>query len=196
MIGSAASLLVLAGGESSRMGMPKHLMPVSGKTAIDYILEGLGPMFGHRMIAARDFEVDRPGLVRIGDTGPVRCPLAGILPGLLASPFDSVFVIACDMPYASADLVRLLVERSSSGADVTVPVVRGFFEPLLAVYRRSAAPAISSCLERGRAKTTGFYGSVRVETVLEQEVRAVDPTLRSFVNLNTPRDYQEHCPSS
>lgn len=188
-----AALLILAGGDSRRMGMPKHSMQISGTTTVDLILGSLGSLFETRMIAARRFGIGRPGLLQVMDAGVRRCPLAGVLAGLRASPVELVLVIACDMPFVVPGVARLLLGRSASGADVTVPVVGGLYEPLLAVYSRSCIEAISRSLDGGLAKTTGFYGSVRVDAVPERELRAVDPGLRSFVNLNTPKDYREHC---
>jgi len=188
-----ASLLILAGGDSSRMGIPKHSLRVSGMTTVDLILESLGPLFETRMIAARSFGVSRPGLLQVMDSGPCRCPLAGVLAGLRASSTELVLVIACDMPFVVPGIARLLLGRSTSGADVTVPVVGGLYEPLLAVYSRSCMEAIRRSLDAGPVKTTGFYRSVKVDAVPEGELRAVDPVLRSFVNLNTPRDYREYC---
>ncbi|NLP05015.1 molybdenum cofactor guanylyltransferase [Candidatus Fermentibacteria bacterium] len=188
-----ASLLILAGGDSRRMGIPKHTIRISGATTVDVILDGIGPLFGTRMIAARDFGVSRPGLLQVLDSGTRRCPLAGILAGLQASPVEKVFVIACDMPFVTRETARLLLEKSAGGADVTVPMAGGFYEPLLAVYTRSCIGAIADHLDRGHLKTTDFYGSVRVRTVSEEEMREIDPGLGSLVNLNTPRDLREHC---
>lgn len=188
-----ASLLILAGGDSRRMGIPKHSMRISGTATVDMILDRIGPLFRTRMIAAREFGVNRPGLLQVLDHGTRRCPLAGILAGLLASPAELVFVIACDMPFATREMAGLLLEKSTGGADVTVPIVGGLYEPLFAVYTRSCIGPITDHLDSGRLKTTGFYDSVRVRTVSEREMREIDPGLESLVNLNTPRDLVEHC---
>jgi molybdenum cofactor guanylyltransferase len=188
---SQISLLVLAGGESSRMGFPKHLLPVSDGTVLDRILDRLGGLFGETLVAGRSLRSTRPDIRIVEDCRSERSPLVGILSGLEASRNRFVFAVACDMPFVEPRLAVLLASKASEQSDVVVPVVRGFLEPLCALYSTSARPAISRCLDAGCGKVTAFYGSVRATHVPEDEIRICDPDLRSFVNLNTPREYRE-----
>lgn len=190
------TLVVLVGGESSRMGTPKHLLPLPGGTILDRILDRLGGMFGDVIVAGRGLRPMREGVRTVDDVRCERCPLVGILSGLQASRTAFSFVIACDMPFVEPSLVELLASKAGGGVDVVVPVVGGFFEPLCAVYGRAVTGAIAECLDSGRTKTTSFFGSARLAEVDEREIRSVDPALASFVNLNTPSDYLRHCASS
>jgi molybdopterin-guanine dinucleotide biosynthesis protein A len=185
------SLLVLAGGESRRMGYPKHLLPLTGGTVLDSILDRLGGLFGETLVAGRSLGSSRQDIRIVEDCRTERSPLVGILSGLAAAHNRFVFAIACDMPFVDPALARLLASRATRHTDVVVPVIRGFYEPLCALYAVSAGPAVSRCLDAGLGKVTAFYGSVRVATVPEDEIRRCDPELRSFVNLNTPRDYMD-----
>lgn len=54
------------------------------------------------------------------------------------------------------------------------------------------SPLLKGLLDTGMNKTTGFFAGVSVVEIAEEEIRACDPRLRSFVNLNTPGDYMEH----
>jgi molybdopterin-guanine dinucleotide biosynthesis protein A len=185
---SDVSLLVLAGGESRRMGFPKHLLRIGGGTVLDCILDRLGCHFGETIVAGRNLCSMRSGVRTIEDCRTERTPLVGILTGLEAARSRFVFAVACDMPFVEPALARLLASRATRYTDAVVPVIRGFFEPLCAIYGVSATAAVSRCLDAGLGRVTAFYGSARVTTVPEEEIRRSDPGLRSFVNLNTPRD--------
>jgi len=186
------SLLILAGGESKRMGEPKHLLPVFGETMINYILNRIGVMFSEVLLAGRDLEQVPSGVVPVEDVRTERCPLVGILSGMRAAGNRRVFVLGCDMPFIVPGLVRMLCSREQGSADVIVPVVGGYYEPLCAVYSRSVSEEIARYIDSGRSKTTGFFQSVKVDEVPEVSIREFDPLLESFVNLNTPRDYRNH----
>lgn len=181
-----ATLLILAGGESRRMGRAKALLPVDGMTLIEWLASRLAPAFAHLMIAGREGtelpESLRPHLVT--DLHPGAGPLAGIEAGLAASPLDPVVAVACDMPDVTPSLLRRLVETASGGAiDAAVPRLGGEPEPACAAYRHSAAGAISAALAAGRYRAADVLGGLRVAW-LDYE----DPA--QFANLNTPEDYR------
>jgi len=182
----AATLLVLAGGESRRMGRPKALLPVGAITLIEWLVARLAPAFDQLLVAARDPGQLPPSLHPhlVTDLHAASGPLAGVEAGLAASTCDIVVAIACDMPQVTPDLLqRLVVAASAEGIDAAVPRVRGEPEPACAAYRRSAAGPISAALEAGRFKAARVLDELRVAW-LDGE----DPAL--FVNLNTPEDYQ------
>ena len=181
-----ATLLILAGGESRRMGRPKALLPVGATTLIEWLVARLAPAFDELLVAARDAgqlpHSLRPHLVI--DLHAAAGPLAGVEAGLAASTCDIVVAIACDMPRVTSDLLRRLVAAASAqGIDAAVPRVRGEPEPACAAYCRSAAAPIAAALDAGRFKAARVLEDLRVAW-LDNE----DPAL--FVNLNTTEDYQ------
>lgn len=189
----AFSLLILAGGESSRMGTPKHLLPFQGKTLVEHIVKRLDCLFDEVLLAGRAPGIFPTCVTPVMDMMPLRCPLVGILSGLVASGNPLVFVMGCDMPFMEPGLVRLICSQALKGEDVTVPVIRGFYEPLCAVYSRACADRIKAYIESGNAKATGFFPSVTVREISEESVRSCDPLLNSFVNLNTPGEFRRYC---
>lgn len=181
-----ASLIILAGGASCRMGRPKHLLETAGGTLLEHIAKRLSPLFVETLLVGRDPDGMPGGMRFVEDLRPERSPLVGIHSGLLAATAETCLVIGCDMPFVKPDLVRELLRRSGR-SEVVVPVVEGFYEPLLAVYQRSCAPAIERALDEGRFKVTSFYREVTVREMTENAVRRIDPDLASFTNLNTPK---------
>ena len=75
--------------------------------------------------------------------------------------------------------------------DLVVPVVKGFNEPLLAVYNKTVIPYIKECLDEGHRKVVAFYDKVRVRRISEEQLTTADPQLLSFLNINTPRDLDQ-----
>jgi len=177
-----ATLLVLAGGASRRMGSPKALLPVAGTTLAGYIAGRLGPQFAEVLIAASDPALVPAGLRQVPDLHPGLGPLSGIEAGLEAAETDLLFVIACDLPRITAEVAALLVERCE-GHDAAVPLLEGRPQPACACYRRSTLDAVRGALDRGRLKVADIFEDLDVEWV-----EGLDPNL--FWNINTQEDYQ------
>jgi molybdopterin-guanine dinucleotide biosynthesis protein A len=192
MLFQETSLLVLAGGESSRMGYPKHLLPVCGGTMIDNIVNNLGHFFSEVIIAGRDLELNRTDVKVVEDIRLRRCPLIGILSGMRESNNPNVFVMGCDMPFVKPEMIQFLISRKNDKTDIVIPIVRGYFEPLCAVYSCSTSDRISHYLNTGCRKVTGIFRTMSVMEIPEYEVRSFDPLLESFINLNTPNEYRNY----
>jgi len=180
-----ATLVVLAGGDSRRMGRPKALLPVGGVTLVEWLVARLAPGFAHLLVAAREAEQLppslRPRLVRDLHVGAG--PLAGVEAALAASPHDTVLAVACDMPGVTPELARRLTEAAGGDVDAAVPRVGGRPEPACAAYRRSAAGPIAAALQEGRLRAAAALDELRVRWLDDE-----DPAL--FANLNTPEDYR------
>ena len=185
-----ATLIILAGGESKRMGFPKYQLTLDGRDVLTHLNGRLGHLFVETIVVGRDLDF-APEDVRIAeDRFIARSPLVGIHGGLSASRTDLTFVIACDMPYVEPALVSFLLDRADN-VDVVVPVVRGYYEPLCAVYRTSCVRSIERLIERGTLKVSELYPLVDERRVDEEQARLHDPLLRSFANLNVPAEIKE-----
>lgn len=183
-----ASLVILAGGESKRMGTPKHLLATRSGTIVEYLCQQLSARFVETLVVGRDpIQALSRGVRLIADVRPEKTPLVGIYSGLLSANTSLCFVVACDMPFVKPQLVQRLYEHTGN-VDVTVPLIGSYYEPLCAFYRDSALAAIERVLDRGQRKVTAIYDDLRVCTVNESLLRTVDRELVSFINLNTPRE--------
>lgn len=179
-----ATLLLLAGGESRRMGRLKALLPVQGTTLLEWLAERLAPGFEDLRVAARDVSQLPPGLRPrlVADLRSGAGPLGGIEAGLAAARHATLVAVACDMPYVTPELTHRLV-HAAEGYDAAVPRLGGLAEPACAAYRRSAAAPISAALSAGNRKAADALSGLEVAW-LDGE----DPSL--FTNLNTPADYR------
>lgn len=179
-----ATLIILAGGEAKRMGFPKHQLMVDGMRVLDELQNRLAHLFVETLVAGRDVTNPPPGVRVAEDRFAVRSPLVGIHAGLTASLTNLAFVLACDMPYVEASLVEYLLSRSES-VNIVVPIARGYYEPLCAVYRRTCLEPIERLIGQGTLKVSELYSLVRVQEISEKQLRQYDSKLQSFVNLNT-----------
>jgi len=182
-----ASLIILAGGESRRMGRAKPLIDTPSGTLLEHIVRRLGMIFSETLVVGRSQMPIPVGTRFVRDRYSVRSPLVGIEAGLSAAAHDRCFVMGCDMPFAEPALVRHLV-AAAHGVEAVIPVVRGYDEPLFAVYRRGVLPLIQRAIAAGELKVGAVCAQLHAARIEEEELRRFDPELRSFTNLNTPRD--------
>ena len=195
-------LIINAGGESRRMGRSKALLPVPPDDAplIAHVARRLAVLPLARMIVVAN-DPDLPtqahlpaATLFVPDAYPDTGTLGGIATGLQQVAGWAI-VVACDLPLVSAALFARLAQLAAEQEggedrwDAVVPVVGGYAEPLHALYHRRCLPAIETRLAQGQRRVISFLGDVRTCDVSEEELRAVDPQLHSFVNANTPAEW-------
>jgi molybdopterin-guanine dinucleotide biosynthesis protein A len=122
------------------------------------------------------------------DERPGEGSLMGIYSGLKAARFSHALVVACDMPFLSLPLLRHMATLAD-GYDVVIPRLGGKSEPLHAIYGNACLPAMSRLLDSGGRQIIAFFPEVRVRYVEEPEVDVLDPLHLSFLNVNTPEDW-------
>jgi molybdopterin-guanine dinucleotide biosynthesis protein A len=167
------------------MGRAKAELPVNGVTLLEWMVRRLGPDFAETIVAGTIAPAGARGAPdRHADAGP----LAGIEAGLLAARTQAVFVVACDMPRASAQLAALLLARCT-GHDAAVPRVGGRLQPACAAYARTAAPKIGAYLDRGERRATEMLDELDAVFVDERELASQGIAPTELADLDTPADY-------
>jgi molybdopterin-guanine dinucleotide biosynthesis protein A len=186
--------LVLAGGASRRMGTDKAQLVVGTEPLVVRAVRTLAQVCTDVVVASGDgHRLDHLGLRQVADAIPGAGPLCGIAAGLEGAHHERVAVLAVDMPWASPGVLRLLAALWDGEAAV-VPVVGGRWEPLHAVWARSAAPRLTERLEAGDRSVRGALTALGVRLAGEDEWRAVEPAATFAANLNTPDDVQGDLP--
>ena len=180
--------IVLAGGAGRRMGAPKPLLQLGGKTLIEHVVAAIEPLMAGVIVVTNDAEAMAfLGLPTVGDAEPGRGPLMGLYSGLLACSTPYALAVACDAPFLSPALLEALIARRRPDA-MTLPETEHGPQPMPGVYPTALAPSIASLLEGGRAALRDLTASAPVELLSLEEVRALDPEGRSFSDLDTPED--------
>jgi molybdenum cofactor guanylyltransferase len=183
---------ILAGGESSRMGMDKGLLEVDGAPLIVRTSQLIDALAGAATVIGRPETYQRLGLLAIADDWPGCGPLGGIATALRASDTEWNLIVACDLPYLTRRWLEFLARRArDSAADAVVPMNERGAEPLCAMYRNSCEPAIRGALAQGTRKITDGLARIRVEYLEPAEWKSFDSDGLLFKNMNTPADYEE-----
>jgi molybdenum cofactor guanylyltransferase len=186
--------IVLAGGKSTRMGEAKATLPFGPETMLQRVVRLLGTTVSPIVtVAARD-QVLPPlpaGVVITHDERDARGPLEGLRAGLKALPeaVDAAYVTSCDVPLLVPAFVAHMLGLLGHH-DIAVMEIDGFTHPLSAVYRRSVLPQVEGLLAQDRLRPVFLFDAVRTRRVSPDEMRAVDPGLRTLRNLNTREDYE------
>jgi len=185
---SGCSLVILAGGRSRRMGHDKATLPVGDGTLIEHLARRLAPVVDETIIAG-GVAPPLEGARMVADRRPGLGPLAGMLAGFAAAKQRHVWVVACDLPDIEPALGGLLVALAGD-YEAVVPRPEQGPEGVCALYVRELAPRIEALLESGQRSIKSLLDRSAVRYLTSDELRAVDPQLRSFRNINTPTDYE------
>lgn len=192
------TVVIQAGGESRRMGKPKALASFCGAPLICRGLKRLGGIADQLVVTSNQHEsleflcpdITQDRLEIYADLYEKRGALNGLYTALYYAQNPSVAVVACDMVFPSASLLkaeqRIMLD---TGADMAIPKTSHGYEPFHAVYRRDTClPLILEALEAGETRATGWYDKVKMVELTTEDVLAADPRGGSFVNVNTPEE--------
>jgi molybdopterin-guanine dinucleotide biosynthesis protein A len=186
-----AGAIILAGGQSRRMGQNKALLRLTpdGPRLIERVIAAARPITATIVISTNTPALySWLGLPCVADAQPGMGPLAGLAAGLAAVPTEYAFLLGCDMPFVVTAVLRALL-GVAAGAQAVVPRnAADRPEPLCAVYRRDCLPTIQSCLANGDVKMTAWLDRVNTRYVPASALLPFDPKLQSFRNVNTPED--------
>jgi molybdopterin-guanine dinucleotide biosynthesis protein A len=182
------SALVLAGGDSCRMGQDKAALVLDGKSLLDHVMATMQQVFPKVIVSVRQPR-DGVALPQVCDGVAASGPLAGLAAGLAQADTPWVFAVACDMPFITAAVVNGLAALRGQHQAV-VPMIDGYPQPLVAFYATSALDTMRANLASGDKSLRGMLQKLDVCYVNEAELRACDPQLRSFFDLDTPQDFQ------
>ena len=184
------SAAILAGGRSRRMGRDKSMMEIGGAPIIRRIADTLGDIFPEILIIANEKEqYERMGLDVVGDIHPGNDSLGGLHTAVASAQGSHVFVAGCDMPLLRPELINGLASMVEDW-DVVIPVKDDYPEPLCAFYGKQCELPIEQSISAGRLKMIGFHEQVRVRRVEETAWRLWDPEGVSFLNANTPEEFE------
>ena len=194
--------VVLAGGRSSRMGAPKAALEWHGSTLLRRTTGFVGRVTGGPVLVVRAPGQELPELPPqveiVEDPAEGLGPIQGLAAGLAALTGRAViaFVSSTDMPFLHPAFVRRVLRAVADGADVGLPLARGYPQPLAAAYRVTLAPVAGRLVKQQRLRPAFLFEQCRVARLDEAALRAdpvlaaLDPDLDSVVNVNEPADYQ------
>ena len=194
------SAIILAGGFSTRLGQDKGLVQLAGKPLVRHVLDKTKNLVDETLVVvnsngqAEKYEkVLGSGASISVDDAEAHSPLAGANVGFREASGKYSLLLPCDAPFASRDILQLLLELCVNKNAAIPRWPNCYIEPLQAVYCTEAAlraskEAVSSGEVKMQAMVDRLRGVRYVSTlVLEQ----LDPGLNTFINVNTALDLKK-----
>lgn len=194
--------IILSGGKSTRMGENKSLLKLGGKTVIERVVDLMQSLFPQvYLITNTPAEYGFLQIPMYEDIFKYKGPIAGIHSGLKASKTKKNFVISCDIPLISEEMIRYIIDYKT-GKPVTVCTADGFIQHLAGKYDKEIVPFAEEILinytmtesrsqnQRNRhCKMMPLLDKVGVEIIDAEKLDFYSEYM--FFNMNRPEDYQK-----
>jgi len=179
---------ILAGGASKRMGTDKSQLLIDRQTFTERIAETLQQVTDS-VILVGGLGANFP---RVADIYPQWGALGGLQTALATCESEWAIVVACDLPFVTAELFSLLAEMRVDH-DAVVPIQPdGRPQPLCALYRVDPCrQRATELIEAGYRRPLDLLEAVKTRWVNFDELRNLTQAQNFFVNINTPEDYDE-----
>lgn len=185
------TLIVAAGGKSTRMGRDKRFLPLDGEPLLARTLrKGRAAGFRSIVLAVEGERAELAALAAefgaalVTDEVPAQGPAAAIAAGLRAAETEWSLVLSGDMPFYDFDLVYALLPEADGDTQVVLPTLLGYWQPLAALYRKDAGAAFAAAIARGDRK----LGIILQGLAVRELPLTVDAGL--LFNVNTPTAYR------
>jgi len=184
--------ILLAGGKSRRMGEDKRYLVVGEQTLLERGLAVLRSTFQEVLVVIAQ---DSPQLVIdarvVRDLMPDCGSLGGLYTGLIQATTPYIFVVACDMPFLDQAVIAQFTGRRAT-ADIVMAKIESRLHPMHAVYGKRCLPVVERMIRARQLKIQEIVSqsSLRVQYITEADLLTVDPSGRSFYNVNTPADFE------
>ncbi len=182
--------VILAGGASRRMGTNKALLEIGGSSIIDRTYQTLASLF-HEVIIVTNTPNDYEHIPcrKVPDIYHEIGSIAGLHSALAHSRTGRTFVTACDMPFINPSIIRHLCNLQQGGFDAVIPFSEGGQEPLHAVYVTDCSQIFERAINSGERKILDILERMKTRLVTWEEIRGINGSETSFLNVNTPEEY-------
>jgi molybdenum cofactor guanylyltransferase len=184
---------ILAGGRARRLGGEnKSALRVGRASIFDRQLAALDGLADRIFVVAGEpARFDGRHVRVVPDRVPDAGALGGIYTALCEASGPYVLVIACDLPFLTAPLLKKLMALADGTCDAVVPRTADGVQPLCAAYARRLVEPVRLQIESGHLKIQDLFGAIRVRELGPAELAAFDPDGRLFFNVNTPDDLRQ-----
>ena len=184
--------VILAGGNSSRMGFDKQFIMLNGKRLIEQQIQALQGIFSQIIIVTskpelyKDFpcKITRDQLHNFG-------PMGGIHAGLKAAQSQFSYFIACDMPHINqAYILHMLniINKANPSPQAVITRFGDWLEPFNAFYSKDGILLIEQAYKVKNRKISRMLNNAQVHYIEEIEARSFSPDWSMFANINTQKD--------
>jgi len=184
--------LVLGGGQSRRMGRDKRYLEWEGESFVDRICKIMKSLFGEVLLvnAQDDYDCSHLPVRIVTDKIPGKGSLGGLYTGLMESKNYLNFAVACDMPFLNQGSIVCCCSQPPS--DVVIVKLSSGLQPLHGRYSKDCLPVIEKMISNNELKIQHLinHSSLSVQILEEKLFDHFDPQRLSFMNINTPADFE------
>ena len=190
--------VILAGGQSRRMGENKALMELGDDSLIGHVIRCMQNVTDERLLITNSpTEYGHLGVPMHGDILPGTGALGGLYTGLTHASHDAVLCAACDSPFLNPKLLTYLVSVLGE-YDAVIPETFAHHEDttqitlqtLCAVYSKRCLPIIESMLRESELRVHALQERAHIKRISPEIWQEFDPDGMSFFNINTPQDFE------
>ena len=177
---------ILAGGKSSRMHQDKGLIDLEGKPMIMHVVETLQVICDPIFIVANNKAYENFGVPVYKDLVMDKGALGGLYTALETSETNATFLIACDVPHLSGEVLELLLEQLK-GFEAAVPVQDSHIHPVCGIYSKNCLMKVKLRLEDTDLSMHGLLCNLNCNYLtIDKEHELYDKDM--FRNYNKPAD--------
>lgn len=183
--------VILAGGDSSRMGTDKALLELDGITMIEHVARTLRSVFKKVVVISNvPFKYGFLSLPAYPDIYRNCGPMGGIHSAFVHTEAPGLFVVACDTPLISKELIEY-VTTSHSESDIAVVSLDGQVHPLCGVYLRSSFPIIEQSLNNHSPRLQEMFKRLNTSIIpISPDLPFYDENL--LLNFNNPKEFKKY----
>lgn len=185
---TSCGAVILAGGQSRRMGQCKAMLDLGGMTLLDRLAAQLAD-FDELMISANNEAIEKLGRGRVvRDIFPGLGPLAGLHAALSHTEKAYVFCIPCDMPCFTSELAAAMLDAfPRDGLAMVCEDGTGRIHPLCGIYSKKLLSVMERRLCQEQLRMMEFLKEAQA-AYFQTAGRFPDTT---FLNVNTPEDFSQ-----
>ncbi len=184
--------VILSGGLATRFeGKEKALMRIDGQRILDRIYGVFKDLFDEIILVTNNpFQFLEWDLDIVTDLFDIRSSLTGIHAGLFYARHPYAFFTACDAPFLKRELIEIILAGIDANTDIVIPETSAGREPLCAAYSKRCLNPAERHIKQKKLKIQLAFRKCRIKTISEKILRAKDPELISFFNINSPEDLE------
>lgn len=191
--------VILSGGKSKRMGTDKALLKIGDTPAIEMIYNTISGIF-HDIMIISDYPKNYDYLSRniYPDIYKSMGPLGGIHSALTNAENSQIFIVSCDIPLISDNIIRYIVSKKND-KDITLPIVFGRLQPLCGIYSKKCMPVFDDILSIAveyNGKKSQKIGLIKTLENFDLNIIDFDYlhfNRNHFLNMNDQEDYKKIC---
>ena len=193
--------VILAGGQSRRMGANKALMQLGDDSLIAHVIRRMRHVVDELLLITNSpTEYVHLDVPMHGDILPDTGALGGIYTGLTHASHDAVLCVACDSPFLEPKLLAYLASVLGE-YDAVMPYTQSetpadrndvqiTLQTLCAAYSKRCLPIIASMLRDSELRVHALQERAHIKRISPEVWQDFDPEGMSFFNINTPEDFE------